>query len=85
MCKVVPLPAGEQVFSQLLHRFRPRFGALWSVSRSIRPIACGDEVVSAFLWLEQIADGTDVSPQGLIGSGGGLADQGFQLGEGMFD
>ena len=56
-----------------------------SVSRSIRSIACGFEVVCAFLAREEVADGSDAGPQGLVGSGGGFSDEGFQFGESHLD
>ena len=47
----------------------------------MRSIPCRCEVVSAFLRLEQVADVADFSPQRVVGSGGGLADQCLELGE----
>ena len=51
------------------------------MSPSIQTIPSGFEVVFAFLWLEQVTDFADLFPEGLVGSGGGLADQSFEFGK----
>jgi hypothetical protein len=52
-----------------------------SGSRLIGLIACCSEVVVAFLLGEEIADVSDSLPEGVVGSGGCFADQGFEFGE----
>ena len=49
--------------------------------RSIGFISCSFEEVVAFFVLEDVADGSDGLPELVIGSGGGLSDQGLDLGE----
>ena len=55
------------------------------MSRPIGFVTCGDEVVEAFVFGEEVADGADSFPEVVVGAGGGLAQKGFQLGEGHFD
>jgi hypothetical protein len=65
-----------------LSRNRKRSGGLFSgecgrcqsMSPSIQTIACGDEVVSAFLRQEQVADCADLSPECLVCSCSGFTE-----------
>jgi hypothetical protein len=49
------------------------------VSRSIGLISFCFEVVVAFLICEEVADGTDGLPEGVIGAGGGFPDQAVKI------
>ncbi len=55
------------------------------MSRLIGFIACGSEIVFAFLAGIQVADGAGGLPYLVIGSRGSLSDQGFEFREGHFD
>ncbi len=55
------------------------------MSRSFGFVSCSDEVVEAFVLGEVVADGPDCIPEVIVGSGGGFAEHGLELGayEGM--
>ena len=53
--------------------------------RLIGRIACGDEVVAAFVWSVEVADVADGAPEGVDGSGADAPEMCFQFGEGHFD
>lgn len=43
------------------------------------------EVVTAFVWAEAIEQLADSDPEGLLRAGGGISQQGLELGEGLLD
>src|SRR3954462_13223345 len=64
---------------------RPPRRSGYSVGHLTGRLSCSLEVVPAFLWLEEIADVAEGSPERLDGSGFGLAQVGLDLGEGLLD
>ena len=57
----------------------------WPALRSTGFISRSGEEVGAFFFLEDAADASDSFPELVMGSGGCLSDQGFDLGECHFD
>ena len=57
----------------------------YSVGLSCESVSSGGEVVSTFLWAEEVADFSNVAPQGVDGSERPGAQQSLELGESHLD
>ncbi len=55
------------------------------MSRSFGFVSCGDEVVEAFVFGEEVADCSDGFPEVFVGAGCGFAQERFELCESHFD
>ena len=60
-------------------------GEARSVSRSICIVACGGEVVGAFLQCEDVNEAADRAPEAVDGALGSLSQQRLELGDGHFN
>ena len=66
-------------------RFLQRCRCSQSTVRSIESVSCMLEVVSAFDWIEQIADFSDSFPDVLHCPGGDFSQIRFEFGKGHFN